>query len=597
MNDPKRTLEHLQKLAASEPNKRFDRLHKIVRQESLLTEVWQRIQHNTGSNTPGVDKQVRTDITDQTIHDLAQELGEGYYKPQPVRRTYIPKRNSTKLRPLGIPAIRDRIVQGAVAQILEAIYEPIFRDSSHGFRPKRSTVHALRQMATAYKAGATWIIEGDLVKCFDSIPHGVILNCLRKRIKDERFIDLIRQMLQAGVMEDNTYTATYSGTPQGGLCSPILCNIVLHEFDCWMENHWQANRLQTNQEQQKRANPEYARHKRNLVRWRAQLNGRIPMGRQTEEGLKAKIKQALHERSRIPCYLPRKAIYYCRYADDYTVILCSYSKADAQQLKEEMATWLQQHLGLTQHPEKTHITHWTNKFRFLGYNVQGQRNPNGTRWLRLTIPTDAEHHVIQKAKQLCGYTQIPEIDLFMSVNALMKGWTQYYRYASNATPRFGKLTGIVYWLTAHYLGRKHRCSIKEVMRTHYGVDPKTKKQALYVTQPDGSHLFIWNKYPQWRSILTGNVYAHDIKPIIMTSWASGHSYQQRVNLLHQHDKHCEECGHSSPDLRVHHPNRIAKRPHRKHGPKHIIQSTEEQHTKLLCPDCHLKHHHGQWNDA
>src|SRR6266851_9305041 len=103
----------------------------------------------------------------------------------------------------------------------------------------------------------------------------------------------------------------------------------------------------------------------------------------------------------------------------------------------------------------------------------------------------------------------------MSVNVLMRGWTQYYRYASNATSRFGKLKGAVYWLAAHYLGRKYRHSIKDIMRTHYSTDPKTQKQAFYVTQPDGKPLFIWNKYQQWRSILTGKVYAHDIRPIIM----------------------------------------------------------------------------------
>jgi len=479
---------------------------------------------------------------------------------------------------------------------LEAIYEPIFRNSSYGFRPKRSTIHALRHMANAYRAGATWIIEGDLVKCFDIIPHRVILNCLRKRIKDERFIDLIRRMLQAGVMEENTYTNTYSGTPQGGLCSPVLCNIVLHEFDCWMENHWQANQPQTTREQQRRENPEYARHKRNLVRWRAQLAGRIPMGRQTEEGLKAKIKQALHERKRLPSRLNRKALYYCRYADDYTVILCNYSKAEAQQLKTAMATWLHLNLGLTQHPEKTYITHWRNTFRFLGYDLQGRRNPNGTHWLQLTIPTDAQQHVVQKAKQLCSYTQIPDMDLFMSVNALMRGWTQYYRYASNATARFGKLTGIVFWLIAHYLGRKYRRSIKEIMRTHYDKDPKTKKQALFIIQPNGKALFIWNKYPQWRSILTGNIYAQDTQPIMMTSWAGGHSLQQRATLLHEHNR-CQACGRTSPDLRVHHPNRLAKHSQNKQGSKPLIQSAQEQETVLLCPDCHLKHHHGQWHDV
>ena len=144
---------------------------------------------------------------------------------------------------------------------------------------------------------------------FDSIPHGVILNGLRKRIKDERFIDLIRQMLQVGVIEEGSDTRTYSGTPQGGLASPMLSNIVLHEFDCGMEDQWQANPPPlTARQQNARANPEYARHKRNLVRWRAQLAGRIPLGRQTPEGLRTKIQAALKAQKRIPSVLPRRLI-------------------------------------------------------------------------------------------------------------------------------------------------------------------------------------------------------------------------------------------------------------------------------------------------
>ncbi len=133
---------------------------------------------------------------------------------------------------------------------------------------------------------------------------------------------------------------------------------MLHEFDCWLEDQLGANppRL-TAKQQAARANPEYARHKRNLVRWRAQLAGRIPMGRQTPEGLRAKIKQALAARKLIPSVLPRRLLSYCRYADDYVIVLCQYSKAEAIKLKEEMAVWLQSNLGLTQHPEKTHITH------------------------------------------------------------------------------------------------------------------------------------------------------------------------------------------------------------------------------------------------
>ena len=308
--------------------------------------------------------------------------------------------------------------------------------------------------------------------------------------------------------------------------SSILMNIVLHEFDRWMEDHWQANPAPlTSKQQQARMNPEYARHKRNLNRWRAQLNGRIPIGHQTEQGLKGKIKEALAERKRIPCLLPRQARYYCRYADDYVVVLCNHSKEEARHLKEAI------------------------------------------------------------------------MDLFMSVNALMRGWTQYYRYANNATQRFGYLTGMVYWLTAHYLGRKHRRSIKQVMRTRYGVDSKTGKRALYTIQPGGKRLFIWNRPPQRRSILTGWGGVQDICPVMMTTWAGGHSYEQRLDLQTQCDHRCQHCGQVSAKLVVHHPNRLAQCRHRKQGPANVIQSAQEQEAKLLCPDCHRQHHPNGWHDA
>ena len=146
-----------------------------------------------------------------------------------------------------------------------------------------------------------------------------------------------------------------------------------------------------------------------------------------------------------------------------------------------MAQWLEAHLGRTQHPEKTRLTHWDDRFRFLGYDLRGQRNPNRTRWLRLSIPPDKEREVKAKVKRLCGYTQIPALDLCMSVNALMRGWAHYFRYANNATNRFLYLTGVVYGRTAHYLGRKQRCSIKRWMRTHDGVDPVRGTRALYTT--------------------------------------------------------------------------------------------------------------------
>jgi group II intron reverse transcriptase/maturase len=375
MRDPLRELEHLGNLAAADPAKRFGKLYRLVSHRELLRHAGERVRQNTGGRTAGIDGQTRRQIDEGLCARLAEELAHNQYHPQAVRRAYIPK-GKTGRRALGIPTIRDRIVQAVVAQILEAIYEPIFRNCSYGFRPQRNTIQALRHVAQAYQAGATWVIEGDLVKCFDSIPHGVILNSLRKRIKDERFIELVRKMLTAGVMAEGNLLPTYSGTPQGGLASPILSNVALHEFDCWLEEHWQANPPPlTAKQQHARANREYARHKRNLVRWRAQLHGRIPMGRQTLEGLRAKIMHALAARKRVPSVTPRRILSYCRYADDYVGVLCQHTKAEAQHLKAAMAQWLEEHLGLTQHPEKTCLTHWDDRFRFLGDDLRGPTQP------------------------------------------------------------------------------------------------------------------------------------------------------------------------------------------------------------------------------
>jgi group II intron reverse transcriptase/maturase len=595
MCDPLRELEHLGNLAATAPVKRFGKLYRLVCHRGLLRHAGERVRHNTGGRTAGIDGQTRRHIDDAMLDRLAEELAHNQYHPQAVRRVYIPKGNTGR-RALGIPAIRDRIVQAAVAQVLEARDEPRFRDCSYGFRPRRNTIQALRHVAQAYRAGATWVIEGDLVKCVDAIPHGVILNCLRKRIKDERCIALVCKMLKAGVMEEGHTLPTYSGTPQGGLASPILSNIVLHELDSWLEDHWQANPPSlTAQQQHARTHPEYARHKRHLVRWRAQLHGRMPMGRQTLEGLRATSKHALAARKRVPSVTPRRLISSCRYADDYVVVLCQHTKAEAQHLKTAMAQWLQEHLGLTQHPEKTRLTHWDDRFRCLGYDLRGQRNPNGTRWLRLSIPSEKARDVKAKVKRLCGYTQIPELDLFMSLNALLRGWANYFRYANNATSRFLYLTGVVYWLTAHYLGRKHRCSIKQLMRTRYGVDPTSGKRALDTRGSNGKRVYLWNKPPPRNALLSGVVGAKDVQPLPLTSWAKGHSYEQRVQVSSRSEQRCEHCGQCASKLIVHHPHRLRKLRKRKQGPANGMASGQEQRVKLLCFDGHQQHHPHGWN--
>lgn len=317
MGDVTAELEHLKKLAKGDRTKRFDRLYRLLRQAKLLFFAKARIAGNKGAQTPGVDGLTMADMTDEQVLRLSEELKAETYQPKPVRRVYIPKKNG-KLRPLGIPTSRDRIVQAGVALILEALYEPLFRKCSHGFRPGRSPITALRQVSTAYRTGAKWIVEGDITDCFGSIPHGVILNCLRKRIKDERFIDLIRKMLQAGVMEAGSLTPTFSGTPQGGIVSPILANIVLHELDTWLETQMGVNPPpETTQQRNARSNPEYMRLHHRIMAIQRCLDGKRPMPDQaTPEGLRQELRETRRLRRLQPRLLPRKVTYYTRYADD-----------------------------------------------------------------------------------------------------------------------------------------------------------------------------------------------------------------------------------------------------------------------------------------
>jgi RNA-directed DNA polymerase len=596
MGDVVRELGHLTKLAQQDPAKRFNRLYRLLCQPEFLTLAKAKVEGNHGANTPGVDGLVMDDVTVEALGKLSRDLAAGIYRPQPVRRTYIAKKRSQKLRPLGIPTSYDKVVQAGVALILEALYEPLFRNCSHGFRPGRSTITALRPVATAYRAGATWIMEGDLADCFGSLPHGVILNCLRKRICDERFIDLIRRMLQAGVMEMGRFQPTHSGAPQGGVASPIIANVVLHELDKWMEAQFGANPpAQTTKELTARRNPEYQRLTYRITDLRRYLDGKrsMPQNRNASE-LRQELGKVLHARRRIPCYLPRQAVYYSRYADDFLVVFCNMSKTEAQRAKERTAEWLKETLGLTLNREKTLITHWQERLRFLGYQLEGRRNVSGTHWLHLSVPQDAIQAVVSKVQQATRYSEAPEYDVFVNVNTVVRGWMNYYRFAHNSTRVAGRVGTVVFWSVAHYLGKKRRQSMPRVMRQCYARDPHAGCKTLFVQKPGTmTHYYLWHKHPGRLPLIAKEAAAtQDIQPYVNTQWAAGHSMTQRMEARASSQGVCQGCGQRDVPLFVHHPNRLrnAKRVRKGHG--NVARSGYDQQPKMLCGACHMEHHHG-----
>ena len=214
---------------------KFERLYRILFNEQMFYAAYQRIYAKQGNMTSGMDGKTIDQMSVLRIDNLIVSLRDESYKPHPARRVYIPKKNGNK-RPLGIPSFEDKLVQEVVRMILGAIYEGYFEYSSHGFRPNKSCHTALTHIQKTF-SGTKWFIEGDIKGFFDNINHEVLINALRERIADERFIRLIRKFLNAGYVEDWKFHKTYSGTPQGGLISPILANIYLDKFDKYIKEY------------------------------------------------------------------------------------------------------------------------------------------------------------------------------------------------------------------------------------------------------------------------------------------------------------------------------------------------------------------------
>ena len=240
--DSTRALQHKLYLAAKRsPNRRFHALFDRVFRRDVLRCAWLEVRANQGA--PGVDATTIADIEAAGVggflDGLAVSLREGSYRPQPVRRVWIPKPGKPgKMRPLGVASVRDRVVQQAVKIVLEPIVEADFLPCSFGFRPKRSAHQALQAMREAVRGGRTWVVDADIDSFFDRLDRDLVLDCLRERVSDRRLLKLIRAILSAGVLDGVVLSAPVQGVPQGGPLSPVLANVVLHRLDrVWEQRH------------------------------------------------------------------------------------------------------------------------------------------------------------------------------------------------------------------------------------------------------------------------------------------------------------------------------------------------------------------------
>jgi len=420
--------------SASNPHRRFDRMLRLIAQREWLHEAARITLSSKGAHTAGIDGIHKAEIErklDQYLEEIRHDLLAGEYEPQPARRVYIPKPNG-KQRPLGIPTLRDRIVQRAMLMAMEPIWESDFHRLSYGFRPERSVHHAIRTVQLQLQDGTheagRWVIEGDLSSYFDTVHHKKLMRCVRGRIRDQRFTALLWKFLKAGHIDKGLFRAAEEGVPQGGVLSPLLSNIMLNEFDQWMDRHYVGKKA-----------------RQDRWYWNRTITEQRPI--------------ALREgRTWIP------AVAYCRYADDF-VLIVKGTKGDAESIRELVRQFLEDELSLTLNMDKTHVTHVNDGFVFLGHRIIRKRGPRGTMRTVTTIPWEKYRAFARSiADELSRDYSENKIAMVERLNSRLAGWANFYRYTDFTATVYAKLDRIAFWKLAYWLARKYKTSIKQLMR-------------------------------------------------------------------------------------------------------------------------------------
>ncbi|MGG0763347.1 reverse transcriptase domain-containing protein [Bacillus paramycoides] len=626
------SIAYLSRIANKKKHLRFKNLYKMVMRKEMLRYAYDSIEGNKGSKTAGIDKITKITLSDenkkQMIEMLSSSLYDKSYQPLPVRRVEIPKNNGKK-RPLGIPALKDRTVQSAVKMILEAIYEPLFLESSHGFRPRKSCQTAINKIV--YRK-FDWVVEGDIKGCFDNINHGKLLNLLRKRIADENFINLIAKFLKSGYQlefgTDGKYPIyeTSTGTPQGGIISPILANVYLHEFDKFIEPL-----VKVAEDNKNRNSKTYQYYNNKIVRLANALKqGRdsynmfvkedsdksLTKGRKIQLRNRAEMVDMLRRLKKVrknlnaqtnENYYSNKSLGYVRYADDFVILMGNYRKNDATELKRKISLWFASELNLELSPEKTIITHSTKGFRFLGYDVVQTPSVKGRgygKFAKVYVPNLKIQAVIEKMEKIMKLYDVSVPDLILSLNRLISGWSNYFRITNNWSTISAKLDHILYWKIMHWIGRKHKCRIPKVIKryvrnnvTAYGT---TNQKIVANTE---NKTYILRKFSDFK-YATPNEIATKVMKMDFKSWFrrpdngsveksigilnSGYSIEVNDEVRKIGGSICNECGKADGKFHVHHMRMI------KRGKRKDIQARQQASKDIpkiyLCETCHKNAH-------
>lgn len=534
--------------ADRDPDHRFYDLYNLLYDEDWLYRAYRAVKSNSGSKTAGVDGLRVSDFEKSlqgNLERLARSLKNETYDPKPVRRTYIPKSGGRK-RPLGVPTVRDRIVQEALRMVLEPIYEADFSQYSFGFRPGRSTMDVFQvvKMATAEKHKYFWVIDADIEGFFENVDHQTLEQIMQSRIKDQQIRDLVWDFLRAGVMEEGTFRHSMLGTPQGGIVSPLLANIYLNELDQWTRQFTD------------RSTSERAKYRRNGEgNW-----------------------------------------IYVRYADDF-LLFSNGKKPEVERMEDRLREYLNQELSLRLSPRKTEIVHVNDGFDFLGFHAKRRKSGSGGKRTQITIPKEAIEDFKEKVQAATSYSHHEEAmrAKILALNAMIRGWGNYYRHCWSAGSRFHDLDYFIWWELWSWIAAKHDLSIKQAVRRFGDEDGLPTIGDLSLIQlgdlDTGKYTGRYLKEnPYLEGLPVEREELPDGNPWLGVEEGKAGFMDQRERALQRDEWECQKCGTAlgSKNAEVHHKSPVRS------------SSASDKLNRLgnltsLCSSCHEeKTQHNEW---
>jgi group II intron reverse transcriptase/maturase len=572
----------------------LERVYRLLFNRELYLTAYGKIYRNAGAMTPGTTDETVDAMSLEKIDALIELVRHERYRWTPVRRVYTEKKHSTKKRPLGMPAWSDKLLQEVLRLILEAYYEPRFSDRSCGFRPGRGCHTALREVYYNW-GGTVYFIEGDISGCFDSLDHSILVDILSESIHDGRFIRLISGLLKAGYLEDWRFNETLSGTPQGSICSPVLANIYLDRLDKYVEEKLLPA---YNKGDRRQPNKVY-------VLLKAQAHYVRKKGdRDTARAMRKQAQKMPSINLNDPDF---RRLKYVRYADDF---LLGYvgTKAEAEEIKQQLGEFMQETLKLELSKTKTLITHArTEKAKFLGYEIhtvhedshlhdkRHKRNVNGRIGLRVPRAVIMEkcQSYMKNGKAIHRPEFLNETDftIMETFQSVYRGLVEYYRLAYNLSS-FTRLKGYMEQSLVKTLAGKFKLSVPKIYKkyqTTFTVDSRTYKGLHAVITREGKKPLVarWGGIPlRWDSKATLNDQPRKL-------YAGKAEIEKR--LLAQQ---CEICGvtNQQAQIEVHH-IRALKDLNKYTGrekPRWVyIMATRRRKTLVVCRTCHMDIQYGR----